>query len=139
VVIPLQRWSRVAEKAFHFAYTISRDVQALHVVPEGEPRHQSQDLEAIWEDYIEKPALKAGYTPPRLVVLCSPYRFVLNPIYEYILETERKYPDRHIAVLVPELIERRWLYHLLHNQRANALKLMLYLKGNRRIIVINVP
>jgi amino acid transporter len=139
VVIPLQRWSRVAEKAFRFAYTISRDVQALHVVPEGEPRHQSQDLEAIWEDYIEKPALKAGYTPPRLVVLCSPYRFVLNPIYEYILETERKYPDRHIAVLVPELIERRWLYHLLHNQRANALKLMLYLKGNRRIIVINVP
>jgi hypothetical protein len=92
-----------------------------------------------WEQYVEKPALQAGYTPPELVVLHSPYRFVLTPIFEYVLEVEHKYPDRHVAVLVPELIERHWFYHLLHNQRANALKLMLYLKGNRRIIVINVP
>jgi hypothetical protein len=28
---------------------------------------------------------------------------------------------------------------LLHNQRAAALKLMLYIKGNGRIFVINVP
>jgi hypothetical protein len=44
-----------------------------------------------------------------------------------------------VAVLVPELVERRWLYYLLHSQRATALKLILYHKGDRRIIVINVP
>jgi hypothetical protein len=44
-----------------------------------------------------------------------------------------------ISVLVPELVERRWYYYLLHNQRATALKVLLYAKGNRRIIVINVP
>lgn len=140
VVIPLQRWSRVGEKALRFAYTLSREVMAVHVAPEEEQgEHMKEDLEAIWEDYVEKPALKAGYTPPELVVLRSPYRFVLNPIFEHILEVERKHPDRQVAVLVPELVERRFFYHLLHNQRANALKLMLYLKGNRRIIVINVP
>ena len=96
-------------------------------------------MESIWEDYVEKPALQAGYTPPKLVVLRSPYRIVLNPIFEYVLELESKHPDRQVAVLVPEMVERRWLYHLLHNQRANALKLMLYVKGNRRIVVINVP
>jgi amino acid transporter len=140
VVIPLQRWSRLSQKALRFAYTLSRDVIAVHVVPEGEGSHRTQDgLEATWEDYVEKPALQAGYTPPELVVLCSPYRFVLSPIFEYILEVERKNPDRPVAVLVPELVERRWFYHILHNQRGNALKLVLYLKGNRRIIVINVP
>jgi amino acid transporter len=140
VVLPLQRWSRVGEKALRFAYTISRDVVALHVAPESEHgQHSKEDLESIWEDYVEKPALQAGYTPPKLVVLRSPYRIVLSPIFEHVLELERKHPDRQVAVLVPEMVERRWLYHLLHNQRANALKLMLYLKGNRRIVVINVP
>jgi hypothetical protein len=42
-------------------------------------------------------------------------------------------------VLVPELVERRWYYYLLHNQRVTALKVVLYTKGNGRIIVINVP
>lgn len=140
VVLPLQRWSRVAEKALRFAYTLSRDLRVLHIQGEGQPNQQAADtLINSWEQYVEKPALQAGYMPPELVVLHSPYRFVLTPIFEYVLEVERKYPDRHVAVLVPELIERHWFYHLLHNQRANALKLMLYLKGNRRIIVINVP
>jgi hypothetical protein len=44
-----------------------------------------------------------------------------------------------VAVLVPELVERRWLYYLLHRQRSTALKLILYRKGDRRIIVINIP
>lgn len=68
-----------------------------------------------------------------------PYRLVVTPIYEYVLELERRNPDRDIAVLVPELVETRWLYYLLHSQRATALKMILYRKGNRRIIVINVP
>jgi hypothetical protein len=140
VVLPLQRWSRVAEKALRFAYVLSRDLCVLHIQGEGEPNQPAADaLINSFEEYIEKPALQGGYTPPELIVLHSPYRFVITTIFQYILEVERKHPDRQIAVLVPELIERRWYYHFLHNQRANALKLMLYLKGNRRIIVINVP
>ncbi|MCU1332127.1 MAG: Amino acid permease [Candidatus Angelobacter sp.] len=140
VVLPLQRWSRVAEKALRFAYTLSRELRVLHIQGEGEPNQRAADaLINSWEEYVEKPALQAGHTPPELVVLPSPYRFVITPIFQYVLEVERKHPDRHVAVLVPELVERRWYFHLLHNQRANALKVMLYLKGNRRIIVINVP
>jgi len=88
---------------------------------------------------VEKPAKAAGLKPPTLVMLHSPYRLVVTPIYEYVLELERRNPDRDIAVLVPELVETRWLYYLLHSQRAAALKMILYRKGNRRIIVINVP
>jgi hypothetical protein len=55
------------------------------------------------------------------------------------LELERKHQSRLISVLVPEMVERRWYYYLLHNQRAAALKVLLYRKGDGRIIVINVP
>jgi hypothetical protein len=42
-------------------------------------------------------------------------------------------------VLVPELVVRHWYQNLLHNQRANLLKLMLLMRGNQRILVINIP
>jgi hypothetical protein len=140
VVMPLQRWSRVAEKALRFAYTLSREVLVLHIVPEDDDKeHSKDDLVSIWDEYIEKPAVTAGFMPPELVVLRSPYRFVITPILQHILEVEQKNPSRLISVLVPELVERRWYYYLLHNQRATALKIMLYAKGSERIIVINVP
>ena len=47
--------------------------------------------------------------------------------------------DRQIAVLVPELVERHWYHFLLHNQRARLLKELLLLKGNQRIVVVDVP
>jgi hypothetical protein len=40
---------------------------------------------------------------------------------------------------VPELVVRHWWENVLHNRRADLLKVMLLLKGNRRIIVINIP
>jgi hypothetical protein len=140
VVVPLQRWSRIAEKALRFAYTLSQDLFVIHIAPEDETEGQIEDdLMSRWDEYIEKPALQAGFTPPKLVVLRSPYRLVITPIFKYILELERQHPRRLISVLVPELAERRWYYYLLHNQRATALKVVLYTKGNGRIIVINVP
>ncbi len=140
VVLPMERWSRVGEKALRFAYAISQEIFVLHIAtPEDEPKPDNANLRKVLGDYVEKPAKQAGLKPPELVVLHSPYRLVVTPIYEYVLELERKNPDRQIAVLVPELVERRWLYYLLHRQRATALKLILYRNGDRRIIVINVP
>jgi hypothetical protein len=110
----------------------------LHIATDDQKQGEA-DLKSVWADYIEEPAMRVGLRPPELVVLHSPYRLVVTPIYEYVLELERKNPDRQVAVLVPELVERRWLYYLLHSQRASALKLILYRKGDRRIIVISVP
>ena len=140
VVIPLQRWSKLAEKALRFAYTLSREVLVLHIVPEGEEEeHKKDELISAWHDYVEKPAVEAGFIPPELVLLHSPYRLVITPIVQYILQVEHKHPTRWVSVLVPELVERHWYYYFLHNQRATELKVILYAKGNGRIIVINVP
>jgi hypothetical protein len=142
VVIPLQRWSRLAEKAMRLAYTISEDVFVLHIVPEdeGEDKNREQsELVGVWHDYVERPAVKAGFEPPELVVLRSPYRLVITPIFKYILELENRHHNRLVSVLVPEIVERKWYYYLLHNQRATALKVILYTKGNGRIVVISVP
>ena len=48
-------------------------------------------------------------------------------------------PEAALAVVIPKLVERHWFHHLLHNKRASVLKALLLLRGNERIVVINVP
>jgi hypothetical protein len=97
------------------------------------------NLRDEWLRFVEEPTRQAGLATPELVVLPSPYRLILAPILNYVLEAERNSPDRQVAVILPELVQRRWYHHLLHNKRASVLKAMLLLKGNARIVVINVP
>ena len=136
IIIPLDRWSRLTEKALRFALGISPDIIAVHV--------ESADAEGSsicdeWENKVAAPLRAAGMKVPQLVKLNSPYRFVLTPVIDFVLEKEKALENRQIAVLVPELVVRHWWENLLHNQRANVLKLLLLLKGNQRILVINIP
>jgi len=55
------------------------------------------------------------------------------------LAEQKKSGKRQIAVLVPELVVKHWYENLLHNQRANLLKLILLVKGNENVVVINIP
>src|SRR5205823_5100281 len=72
VVLPMERWSRVGEKALRFAYAISNEILVLHIAtPDEEPKPDNTNLRKIWGDYIEKPAKQAGLKPPELVVLHS--------------------------------------------------------------------
>lgn len=82
---------------------------------------------------------KPGVVTPQLVILPSRYRLNLAPIVEYVLEAERCCPNQQIAVLIPELVQRRWYHQLLHSKRGSVLKALLPLKHNQLIIVINVP
>jgi hypothetical protein len=93
----------------------------------------------MWEANVAGPLRRANLPVPELVMVHSPYRFVISPVVEYVLQVERESPGRHVAVLVPELVVRHWYQNLLHNQRANVLKLMLLVKGNQRILVVNIP
>jgi hypothetical protein len=136
VIIPVQSWNKITQKALRFAYTLSKDVRAIHITSEEEADNA---FCANWQEYTKAPALAVGLPPPELVVIPSPYRWVLRPIIEYVLQAERDHPGRVIAVVVPELVERRWYHYMLHNQRAEVLKALLVARGSQRITVINVP
>jgi amino acid transporter len=135
VILPLDRWSRVTEKGLRFAMKLSDQVHVFHVDCEGNDTISRQ----MWQEKIAAPIAAAGLPMPELVTATSPYRFVIAPILDYVLKTENQYPNRQIAVLVPEVVVSHWWQTPLHNHRAQALKFLLLLKGNRRIIVINVP
>jgi len=138
VIIPMDRWSRISAKALRFAMSISNELQIVHV-DSPDTDHGEDELASIWTEKILKPMREAGLPEPKFLRLKSPYRTVLMPLLEYVLSEERIHEDRHIAVLVPELVVRHWWENLLHNQRSSLLKLLLLVRGKQRIVVINIP
>jgi amino acid transporter len=135
VVVPIERWSRIAERTLRFALTLSPDIIALHV-DHGE--HQ-ENLHERWDELVVQPTRNAGVPTPDLVVLQSPYRLVVTWILRFVLELEKKHLARQIAVVVPEIVEKRWYQYFLHKQRGKMLSLALIFKGNQRISIINLP
>jgi amino acid transporter len=134
VLVPIESWNKVAARGLRFARNISPDVYALHI--------KSEDTDALteqWEKHVATPAREGGLGEPTLTIIESPYRFVVSPIVDYVLDLAKKNPDRYIAVLIPELVESRWYHYLLHNQRASLLKATLLVKSASKIVVINVP
>jgi len=135
VVVPIDRWSRVSRRALRFAVTMSEEIHALHVECE---RHTTS-LRRDWHEFVQEPARRANRPVPELVVLKSPYRFIIKPLVERILELEQEHPDRMIAVLLPELVERHWLHYFRHNQRPEMIAMRLMRSGKQRIMIVNVP
>jgi hypothetical protein len=131
----MERWNRITEKGLRVAMKMSDHVQAVHVDAE----ECYDEVQHMWERNVATPLREAGRTAPELVFVSSPYRFVITPLLDYVLKVEHDHPERQIAVLIPELVVRRWWQTPLHNQRAQLLKLLLLVRGNQRVIVINIP
>jgi hypothetical protein len=135
VVLPIDRWSRITEKALSFALGMSCDIRCVHIQTGEDPDPICQE----WEENVAAPLRAAGSCIPSLEILQSPFRNILTPVVDYILKVERESSIQKVCVLVPELVVHHWWENLLHNRRADMLKVILLLRGNRRIVVINIP
>jgi amino acid transporter len=134
-VIPIDRWSNISRQGIEFAARLSPEVIALHV----EPTEHSELLQEDWERYVEQPFRAAGKEAPKLLLLPSPYRFIIIPIVQSILDLSKQHPDRSIIVVIPELVEDKWYEYFLHNQRGRLLQWMLLVQGNERIFTVSAP
>ena len=134
VVVPVARWDKISEKALRFGLLLSHEVKVVNVESDSEPLDRE-----MWERLVMKPIRDHGMPEPELVAVSSNFRTILTPLMDYILELEDANPGRKVAVLVPELVVRHWWENFLHNQRVQLLKLLLLLRGNQRIIVVNIP
>jgi amino acid transporter len=134
VVIPMARWDKITEKAMRFGMLMSPIVKVVHVDSDD-----TDALSCVWEEMVLKPVREHNKPEPELITVKSTFRTILSPLMDYVLKLEDDNPGRKIAVLLPELVVKHWWENLLHNQRVQLLKLLLLLKGNQRIVVVNIP
>ena len=136
VIVPVRHWDRPAQKALHFAYTLSQDVTIVQVLT---PDREADSLAKDWKELVVRPAEKAHVKPPKLVVLPSEYRELFSPLLGFIKKLATEDSRRSVAVVVPQLVEPRWYHAFYHNNTAALLKGLLHFRGGPRIIVVSTP
>jgi len=131
IVVPLSGLNRGALTALQFARSLSDDVTAVVVDVDTAATERLRETWKVWDFDIP------------LVVLESPYRSVVRPLFAYLEETDRREPERGLAVVIlPEIVPARWWQNLLHNQTTLQLKAVLLFRQERHgapRVVINVP
>ncbi len=135
LVITMQGWTRVNRQALRAAMMLSPDIKVIHVTEENQPNNFCDR----WKEYVVQPAERARLPVPQLVRLSSPYRFVVTPIVQYVNQLAAENGNRRIIAVIPELMERRWYYWLLHTQRATILKTRILMECSDRVSVLNIP
>jgi amino acid transporter len=125
VLIPIGGIQRAVVEALRYAETLSDDVRAVYVDVDRAATEQLRREWATWGGRVQ------------LIVLASPFRSVMEPLLEYIEQTENDRPDDYVTVILPEFVPARWWQHLLHNQRALLIKGALLFRPNT--VVTSVP
>jgi hypothetical protein len=131
VVIPISGIHRGMVGAVNFARSISKNVTAVYIELEpGAGEKARIEWEAWWPDVP-------------MVIVPSPYRSVVEPLLQFLDETDSKENDGQLAaVVLPEFIPGKWWQTLLHNQTAWLIKAaLLYHRRTlgRERIIIDVP
>jgi amino acid transporter len=131
VVIPISGIHRGMVDAVNFARSISGNVTAVYVeLEQGAGEKTRLEWEAWWPDVP-------------FVVVPSPYRSIIDPLLQFLDDTDLQHNDGQLAaVVLPEFIPGKWWQSLLHNQTAWLIKAaLLYHRrtlGMERVI-IDVP
>ena len=117
--------------AVDFARGITSNVTAIHVELEpGDADEIRKKWTSLWPDVP-------------LVVVPSPYRSIIQPILDFLDETDLEHNDGQCAaVILPEFVPAKWWQSLMHNQTAWLLKAALLY--HRRVsgfprMIIDVP
>jgi len=131
VVIPISGVHRGIVDAVDFARGMTSNVTAVYVELEpGEAEEVRKKWNILWPDIP-------------LVVVTSPYRSIIQPIIDFLDETDFQHNDgQQAAVVLPEFVPAKWWQSLMHNQTAWLLKAALLY--HRRVagfprVIIDVP
>ena len=141
VVIPLERWDRMAQRAVQVSARLSPDVVALHLTDLEGPdaaEHETR-LRGEWSRFVQQPATAAGLPAPELVIESSPYRSVLAPLLREVEAMQRRCPGRPVVVVLSELAGGRWWEAALHTRRAQRLRTQVLRHGGPDVSVLVVP
>jgi amino acid transporter len=141
LIVAMQRRSRMSDRALRFALSLSRDVMAVHMIQLEGPESQDDGraLKEAWRKEVTEPLEAAGLTAPRLVLLQAQYREIHTPLLNFIARIKEAAPERHVAVMIPELVSAHWWEGLLHAGRAERLRSLLIKEAEGDLNVIIAP
>jgi amino acid transporter len=126
VVVLVAGPTRPALHAIRYAQAMRPDhLFALTVVTDD---RDPEELRRTWD---------ASGIDVHLEIIESEYRDLTDPIEEFLTDTDARWADDTLTVMIPEVLVDRWWEHLLHNQSALMLKARLLYRPNT--VVTSIP
>jgi hypothetical protein len=120
---------------------LSADVIAVHLSNlEGDAAEdEATQMRRVWAQEVTAPAQAAGLIAPTLELITTPYREFVTPLLEEIEKVKKRFPDRFLAVIIPEIVEKHWWNKLLHSRRAAQLRSAIRCRQDDRVVVVDLP
>jgi amino acid transporter len=125
VVVPVNGITKPAAGALVYATTIAEDVRAAYIEVDPEA---TAELQRAWNEW------DIGVT---LDVVSSPYRSIIRPLTEYVNGLVAREEADLVTIVIPEIVPRSWLGHLLHNKTSLFIRSAFLFKPN--VVVTTVP
>lgn len=128
-IVPVGDIHRGSLRAIKYAVRLSNDVRVVQVVGSKADEERTRKRWERWQPIVPQ---------AKLVFLHTDYRDFLNPLVDYILRVNHEeFPGELLTVVIPEFVPDSKLAHVLHNQTAAVLRVML--RGQEDVVVIDVP
>lgn len=128
VIVPIRGINRMAQATLAYALSMSPEVIALNV---AFTKEEEAALRTQWQAQNPDPRIK-------LIVVTSQFRSVLRPILHFVDHlTSHEEPDKHVVVLISELVVERYWQNMLHNRIGLNLESALVYRKN--VVVARVP
>jgi len=128
VVVPIRNIDRMTQATLAYALSMSSEVIALHV---AFTKEDEDVLRAQWQAQNPDPRVK-------LLVLTSQFRSVLRPVLHFVDHlTSHEEPNKHVVVLISELVVEHQWQNILHNRVGINLESALVYRKN--VVVARVP
>lgn len=125
-IIPAASLTNVVANTIDYARLLGDDIKVVHISTDTEFTEKFKKKYSLWNPGIE------------LVIIDSPYRSVMDPLVNYIIEADNtKAEGEVVTVLIPEFVTNRWWHRFLHNQTGLMLQNLLVFQTD--VVVTTVP
>lgn len=126
IIIPAASLTNVVANTIDYAKELSDDVRVVHISTDSGFSEKFRKKYELWDPGIE------------LVVIESPYRSVMEPLVQYIVDTDnQKSEGEVVTVLIPEFVTCKWWHRFLHNQTGLMLQNLLVFQTE--VVVTTIP
>lgn len=124
-IVLVQTINKSLLKSLNYANSISDNITALHIC--RHPEH-AEELKKQWSDLG---------IPINLEVVLTPYRDIIKPLDNYILERENKLNHgENLSVIIVKFVSEHWYDAILHNQTTYFIERLLSRHKNVSSVIL---
>jgi len=128
VVVLISQFNSAILQAVRFAKSLHfTRLRAIHVAIDIQSAEQ---LNERWTDYFPDVPLD---------IVSSEYRDLVEPLLLYLAETEKRWPDESLIVVIPTLVCHHFWEHLLHDASAQHIRKEIEQDMRNHAQILEIP